>query len=135
MEPLAQLIYSSRPFGYDEGTLNRILVNARASNARNGITGALLCRRDIYLQLLEGPKDAITERYKRIAGDDRHIEVNIRMSRGITERMFADWAMLHEAEPSMWSPDEIHERALDRASPGDFIAIFETVAAKAKQEA
>jgi hypothetical protein len=36
-----QLIYASRPFGYDELTLVGILASARRNNERDGITGAL----------------------------------------------------------------------------------------------
>ena len=36
-----QLIYASRPFGYDDLTLTSILMQARKNNARVGITGAL----------------------------------------------------------------------------------------------
>ena len=52
-----QLIYASRPFGYDDLTLTSILMQARENNARNGITGALICREDVFLQILEGPRD------------------------------------------------------------------------------
>ena len=55
-----QLIYASRPFGYDELTLTSILMQARKNNARNGITGALVCRDDLFLQILEGPRDLVT---------------------------------------------------------------------------
>ena len=55
MTDLIQLIYSSRPFGFDEATLNGILMFARRNNPREAITGALICRHDLYLQLLEGP--------------------------------------------------------------------------------
>jgi len=47
-----QLIYSSRPFGYDELTLVGILASARRNNERDGITGALICRDDLFVQLL-----------------------------------------------------------------------------------
>jgi hypothetical protein len=51
---LFRAVYSSRPFGFDSAILNGILVDARRSNERDGITGALICRGDIYLQWLEG---------------------------------------------------------------------------------
>ena len=51
---LMQLIYTSRPFGFDDATLTGILVTARHNNPRLDITGALICRADIYLQLLKG---------------------------------------------------------------------------------
>jgi hypothetical protein len=41
---LFRAIYSSRPFGFDEGILNGILTDARRANQRDGITGALICR-------------------------------------------------------------------------------------------
>ena len=56
---MKQLIYSSQPFGFDEAMLAGILSGARYNNVRDGITGALICRQDIYLQLIEGPAAAI----------------------------------------------------------------------------
>ena len=55
-----QLIYASRPFGYDELTLVGILASARRNNERDGITGALICREDLFVQLLEGRRDLVT---------------------------------------------------------------------------
>ena len=49
-----QLIYASQPFGYDELTLVGISAAARCNNARDGITGAVLCRADLLVQLLGG---------------------------------------------------------------------------------
>jgi hypothetical protein len=56
---LLQLVYASRPFGFDAGTLTAILFDARRCNTRDGITGALICRDDLFLQLLEGPEAAV----------------------------------------------------------------------------
>ena len=36
-----------------------ILSSARRNNPRDGITGALICRDDLFLQLLEGPEAAV----------------------------------------------------------------------------
>ena len=47
---LMQLIYGSTPFGFDQATLNRILVSARRHNRQDGITGALVCRADLFLR-------------------------------------------------------------------------------------
>ena len=58
--PLAQLIYISRPFGFEARTLDNILLKARAKNALSGLTGALIVRADLYMQLLEGPREAVT---------------------------------------------------------------------------
>ena len=56
---MKQLIYRSEPFGFDRATLAGILMTARRNNRRDDITGALLCRSDLYLQLIEGPEAAI----------------------------------------------------------------------------
>ena len=78
---LFRAIYSSRPFGFDEGILNGILMDARRANARDNITGALLCRADIYLQWLEGPEEAVRDAIKRIERDDRHLEVRVHVDK------------------------------------------------------
>jgi hypothetical protein len=131
MTKLIQLIYSSKPFGFDDAALNGILMFARRNNPREEITGALICRNDLYLQLLEGPQAAVEARYEKIARDDRHLEVVKRVSRPVTERMFPNWAMRDDPARSwMWTPKEIKEGALDRASPEDFISIFSRLAAE-----
>ncbi len=129
MTGLIQLIYSSQPFGFDTAMLNGILIIARRNNPRDDITGALICRRDLYLQLLEGPREAVEARYRRIARDDRHLEVVQRVSRPVTERLFPTWAMRDDPARSwLWTAKEVDDGALDRATPEDFIAVFERLA-------
>ena len=72
---LFQVIHPSRPFGFDTGILSKIPLDARRLNARDDITGALICRADIYLQLLEGPEATVRQTMERIKRDDRHLEV------------------------------------------------------------
>jgi hypothetical protein len=72
---MKQLIYRSQPFGFDNAMLAGILLEARRNNLRDDITGALICRHDLYLQLIEGPADAIDALYGRIVADDRHVDV------------------------------------------------------------
>jgi hypothetical protein len=128
---MIQLIYSSQPFGFDEAALNGILAAARRNNPRDAITGALICRQDLYLQLLEGPKAAVEARYDSIVRDDRHLEVVKRVSRRVTERLFPKWAMRDDPARSwMWTAEEIDKGALDRAAPADFIAVFKRLAAE-----
>ncbi len=131
MADLIQLIYSSKPFGFDEAALNGILMIARWNNPRDAITGALICRQDLYLQLLEGPQDAVEARYRSIARDDRHLDVVKRVSRPVTERLFPKWAMRDDPARSwMWTASEIEQGALDRATPQEFITIFRRLAAE-----
>lgn len=112
--------------------LSGILVDARRCNTRDGVTGALVCRNDVFLQLLEGPEAAVEATLARIARDDRHVDVTVRVSKSVAARMFGDWAMLHDPATSwIWSAQEISGGALDRAAPEDYEAIFETLARQA----
>jgi len=127
-----QIIYSSQPFGYDEATLNGVLLDARRCNLRDGVTGALVCRQDVYLQLLEGPAETVRASFERISRDDRHTDVRLHVSRSVSDRMFGQWAMLHDpARSSIWSSSEISGGALDRATAEDFVAMFEAIASHA----
>ena len=131
MTDLIQLIYSSKPFGFDEATLNGILLVARRNNPRDAITGALICRQDLYLQLLEGPQEAVEARYTSIARDRRHVDVVKRVSRPVIERLFPNWAMRDDPARSwMWTAREINQGALDHAVPTEFIMVFTRLAAE-----
>ncbi|MBV0912835.1 BLUF domain-containing protein [Anianabacter salinae] len=118
-------IYSSRPFGFDTAILSGILLDARRLNDRDGITGALICRNDIYLQLLEGPEDKVCDALERIKRDDRHVEVTLHVAETVTGRMFGEWAMLHDpAVTWIWSPEDIDAGAAERATPEEITGFF-----------
>lgn len=126
-----QLIYISRPFGYDAATLNGILFSARHHNRRNDMTGALVCRDDIFLQLLEGPGDAVTETYSRIRRDKRHIDVSLLWSGDCETRMFPNWDMRHDPVRSwLWTPEEVWAGAPLKCPADDIRAIFARIAAQ-----
>ncbi|MGJ8604455.1 MAG: BLUF domain-containing protein [Marivita sp.] len=126
---IQQIVYSSRPFGFDDAMLNGVLVDARRCNARDGVSGALICRQDVYLQLLEGPDGMLQNTFARIQRDDRHLEVTMRASGFVRSRMFGDWTMFHDpAKSRIWSAAEVADGALDRASSEDYIKIFEQLA-------
>lgn len=122
---MKQLIYRSQPFGFDNAMLAGILLGARRNNQRDDITGALICRHDLYLQLIEGSADAIDALYARIVADDRHSDVQLLLVRDVTERMFPTWAMLDDEAPSLfWSPAEVAAGALEAASPDELREAF-----------
>jgi hypothetical protein len=125
MTGLFRAIYSSRPFGFDSGMLNGVLADARRCNTRDGITGALICRADIYLQWLEGPEDKVKKALARIERDDRHLEVTLHVAEPVQERMFGEWAMLHDPATSwFWSQEDISSGAMERATPEEITAFF-----------
>ncbi len=122
---LYRIIYSSRPFGFDDGILHTILMEARRANARDGITGALICRADIYLQWLEGPEEQVRNALERIECDDRHVEMQIHVAETVSERVFGEWAMLHDpAVTWFWTQTEVADGAVERATPEEIINLF-----------
>lgn len=128
-----QLIYASKPFGFDEAILNGILLDARRCNKRDGITGALVCRHDIYLQLLEGPDAQVKATYARILQDDRHVNIQQLICHPISERLFAEWDMLHDPAQSWhWTAQEISDGSLDCAGEDEVMKIFAELAIRVK---
>ena len=126
---LTQIIYMSRPFGFTEGVLDDILTISRVRNVRDDITGTLICRADMYLQLIEGPDAAIQAAYDRIAGDDRHVDVITLIRRSVSSRLFPGWAMRDDPPRSwMWSAQEVSAGAIQAASPSDILGVFERLA-------
>lgn len=98
------------------------------------MTGALICRHDIYLQLLEGPEDAVRAAYKRISQDDRHAGVKELLNHKIESRLFASWAMLHDpAKTWIWTEEEIANAALDRAEPEEIIKVFQNLSDRSEK--
>lgn len=127
---LIQLIYASQPFGFDDAMLAGILLDARRCNARDDITGALIARGDLYIQLLEGPKSKVEECYARIRQDDRHVSPKTLMKRTIKTRLFPDWAMRDDpAQSWVWSRDEVRGGAVDRATEDEALGFFTRLAA------
>jgi hypothetical protein len=122
---LMQLYYASTPFGFDYPMLNSILAVSRRNNERDRITGALICRADLYLQILEGPRSAVTATFHRILGDDRHLDVALISSGDIKTRLFPEWHMRDDPARSwMWTQAEVAEGALNAASSDDVRSVF-----------
>jgi hypothetical protein len=126
---ITQIIYSSKPFGFDSSVLDDILTVSRRNNVRDGVTGTLICRADMYLQLIEGPDAPLQALYARITADDRHLEINHLISRSVTDRMFPKWAMRDDPARSwMWTQAEVAASAIAAATPPDILGIFERLA-------
>ncbi len=128
--PLIQLIYVSRPFGFDDLALGGILASARRHNVADGITGSLICREDLFVQMLEGNEDAVQRTFERINRDDRHTDIANVWSGSIDTRLFPQWAMRHDpAQSWMWTREQVTAGAVDNATPAEILAIFSRLAA------
>jgi len=91
---MIRVVYSSaaRP-GVDRAMLDSILEKARTFNAAHGLTGLLLFRDGIFLQLLEGHEFDVRQLYEKICMDSRHTRVTKLIDEPITERDFSTWSM------------------------------------------
>lgn len=128
---MTQLVYASSPFGFDTAMLAGILLDARRCNTRDNITGALIVRGDLFLQLLEGPSDKINATYRRIRQDDRHANVIRLLERNINQRLFPGWAMRDDpAESWVWSIEDVQNGAVENATEDEVLGFFTRLAAK-----
>ncbi|WP_310396746.1 BLUF domain-containing protein [Hymenobacter sp.] len=99
-----QVLYRSRatrPF--NENQLQQLIEKSRRHNAEHGITGLLLYSESRFVQVLEGPQDAVRAVYARVQQDSRHTQV-VTVSEGPTPvRRFAEWSMGlgHAAGPAV----------------------------------
>lgn len=122
---LFRAIYTSRPFGFDSAILGGILMDARRRNERDGITGALICRADVYLQWLEGTEPQVRKALARIGRDDRHVEMVVHVAAPVADRVFGDWAMLHDpAATWIWPQAEVARGATERATADEVTGFF-----------
>ncbi len=91
---LYSLIYLSRATAEPtEPELRELLRISRLNNERDNLTGMLLFKEGRYMQLLEGPKEAVCATFARIASDPRHDDTTILFEGAIKERDFEDWSM------------------------------------------
>ncbi|MET0372578.1 MAG: BLUF domain-containing protein [Sphingobium sp.] len=108
--PLYQIMYISSATGVLSSTDCRAIAQAAAlSNGRDDVTGLLLFNSKRFLQVLEGPRDAVERIFARIAVDTRHRAVVKLREREIAEREFGHWAMAFDdpARPSRSLADTV----------------------------
>jgi hypothetical protein len=93
---LVRLMYASRArAGLDAEEHAAILRQSRAANPKHGITGVLcVCPNGpLFIQVIEGGRDAVNALYARIVRDPRHHDVTLLRYEDIAERRFAGWSM------------------------------------------
>jgi hypothetical protein len=91
---LVRLLYASRAAKpLTAKTVAAILFECQSNNPARGITGVLCYSDDIFLQVLEGGRDAVCETFNAIVRDARHEEVRLLAFDEISERRFGGWTM------------------------------------------
>ncbi|MEO3406837.1 BLUF domain-containing protein [Mucilaginibacter sp. CAU 1740] len=106
-EPLQQIIYFSKAVKLmEDDDLVSLLRECRELNKKDGVTGMLLyIRTEIYgglqgrfIQIIEGPKEVVSDTFNRIKADRRHRNVTLLIRKKIDSRDFPDWAMGFQAQ-------------------------------------
>lgn len=91
---LWRLVYVSAAVEkFNRDTLAQMVEAAGSKNARLDITGVLMFAGDRFMQVLEGPRDAVLPLFETIEHDDRHIFVELVQSQGVSSRLFSGWSM------------------------------------------
>ncbi len=92
--PVFQLVYISSPVrDQTADELMRLLEQSRRDNIDMEITGLLLYRPGMFMQVLEGEQPVVRKLYARIERDVRHRDVTVVWSGQVALRRFADWTM------------------------------------------
>lgn len=89
-----QLIYVSQATSsiqLDE--IENILEASRANNQVEQVTGMLMYKDRLFLQILEGEKDHVFSVYNRVKDDSRHQGVQIIEELEVPKRQFDQWIM------------------------------------------
>ena len=93
---LVRCLYASRSTApLTPVIMDAILEQSRRNNPRLGVTGMLCMSDEVFIQVLEGGRDAVCELYKTISSDVRHTNVRLLVYEEITERRFGHWTMGH----------------------------------------
>jgi len=119
--------------------LEDLLKVSRRNNTQGGVTGLLIYRynhdfgRGNFMQVLEGPKEALDPVWARICDDKRHHTVIILEEGETNTRMFADWSMgfrnfdevYFDDHPgfAQLGSDAFWQKAQDNALPGAYDAL------------
>lgn len=103
---LVRLVYASRSVNdLSPQDLQAILRSSREHNPGEGITGLLCFDQGVFIQVLEGGREAVNARYKRIVMDQRHDHPTLISYEEIGERRYAGWSMgqvnLHRLNPAL----------------------------------
>ena len=90
---------SAAEFPLDEAEVAALLGESRERNAAVGITGVLLYIRLDYehaafLQVLEGPDQAVEETYRRIERDELHRGVTVLSGGAFAQLRYRRWTMM-----------------------------------------
>ena len=91
---LVRLLYASRAAApVTPELIEALLTECRARNPALGVTGLLCHGGEVFMQVLEGGREAVNALYAQIVADPRHRDVALLHFEEVSERRFAGWTM------------------------------------------
>ena len=87
----ALFLHATRAMARPE--LDALLETSKRNNERDGISGLLVYDAGSFLQVFEGPTDAVEALVRRIEGDPRHTSIAFLSAGPIQARYFGGWGM------------------------------------------
>jgi len=93
---IEQLVYISRSSQPLSSPLDvaDILEQASRNNPLLNLTGVLTWSGDTFVQLLEGPSDALDVMMAKLLFDPRHSDIDILAREPVSERTFPEWSLV-----------------------------------------
>lgn len=70
-----------------------ILIASTRNNARDAISGFLVCDGARFAQMLEGSREAVEACFAAITADDRHTHISVRSTGLVEARQYSRWSM------------------------------------------
>lgn len=95
MARLHRVLYESTATGSTDSLLNvaTILGQSQRNNSQRDLTGALAAHRGRFIQVIEGPSDAINALMDRLRLDPRHKDLRVIERAPVEQRRFNGWSM------------------------------------------
>jgi hypothetical protein len=95
---LVSAVYFSRVVDLEDpdefrSRVDSIMSACGRNNPKLGLTGALICERGSFLQILEGSRAAVSAMLARIMRDPRHTGIVLADFQEIAERAYSHWSM------------------------------------------
>lgn len=91
---MIQLIYgSAATVAFSDEDLRDLLAIARRNNSEVGVSGMLLYHEGSFLQVLEGPEEAVMMLFHKIEKDERHDNVKLLLRTEPENPSFGEWKM------------------------------------------
>ncbi|MCR9205641.1 MAG: BLUF domain-containing protein [Halobacteriovoraceae bacterium] len=97
MSQVFQLLYSSNSSeNFDVSVdVDGILNASKMFNEENDITGVLIYKGGVFLQLLEGDEGKVRTLFDKISSDSRHENLEVVYQGKVEERIFPHWTMAY----------------------------------------